>query len=172
MIETRSNEMKIEREKGYVWCLVGMSMRSAIWNQFWGPKMAAKWVPKCSKIGPETALKGNSHSKIKKEGAKFARGAAPELRGRVPTVRPSHFWTPNWSQNRPGSLQKSIWKATSKQSRFRERFGTDFWSIFEPLEANSWSNLEALTCKVNVTLDKTEFFRNYVKTKCFWKKIG
>ena len=38
MIETRSNEMKIEREKGYVWCLVGMSMRSAIWNQFWDPK--------------------------------------------------------------------------------------------------------------------------------------
>ena len=55
---------------------------------------------------------------------------------RVPTVRPSHFWTPNWSQNRPGSLQKSIWKATSQQTRFRERFGTDFQVIFEPLKAN------------------------------------
>ena len=42
--------------------------------------MVAKWVPKCSKIGPETALKGDRDSKLQKEGAKFARGAAPELR--------------------------------------------------------------------------------------------
>ena len=60
MIETRSNEMKIEREKGYVWCLVGMSMRSAIWNQFWDPKWsqngsqnAPKSVPNGPKWGPE-----------------------------------------------------------------------------------------------------------------------
>ena len=33
MTKTRSSEMKIEREKGYVWFLVGMSMRSAIWNR-------------------------------------------------------------------------------------------------------------------------------------------
>ena len=91
---------------------------------------------------------------------------------RVPTVRPSHFWTPNWSQNRPGSLQKSIWKATAQQTRFRERFGTDFQVIFEPLKANFWSKLKAFACKVNMTLDKTEFFRNYVKTLYFWKKIG
>ena len=42
--------------------------------------MVAKWVPKCSKIGPETALKGDSDSKLKKEGAKSGAGAAGELR--------------------------------------------------------------------------------------------
>ena len=46
-----------------------------------GPKMIAKWVPKCSKIGPETALKGDSETKLKKEGAKSVGRAAPELRG-------------------------------------------------------------------------------------------
>ena len=45
-----------------------------------GPKMVAKWVPKCSKIGPETALKGDSDSKLKKEGARSVWGAARELR--------------------------------------------------------------------------------------------
>ena len=90
----------------------------------------------------------------------------------ISTAKLRPFRTQNWSQNRPGSLPKSIWKATSKQTRFRDRFGTDFWSIFEPLEANFWSKLKAFTCKVNVTLDKTEFFRNYVKTQYFWKKIG
>ena len=45
-----------------------------------GPKMIAKSVPKCSKIGPETALKGDSDSKLKKEGAKSVEGLAPELR--------------------------------------------------------------------------------------------
>ena len=45
-----------------------------------GPKMVAKWVPKCSKIGPETASKGDSISKLKKEGAKSVDGAAGELR--------------------------------------------------------------------------------------------
>ena len=51
MIKTRSNEMKIEREKGYVWCLVGMSMRSTIWNQFWDRKWSqnGKIIPKFSK---------------------------------------------------------------------------------------------------------------------------
>ena len=44
-----------------------------------GPKIVAKSVPKCSsKIGPEAALKGDSDSKLKKEGAKSVGGAAPE----------------------------------------------------------------------------------------------
>ena len=88
------------------------------------------------------------------------------------TAKPRPFWIQNWTQNRPRSVPKSIWKATSKQTRFRDRFGTNFRSIFEPLEANFWSKLKAFTCKVNVTLDKTELFRNYVKTQYFWKKIG
>ena len=48
-----------------------------------GPKMVAKWVPKCSKIGPETALKGDSETKLKKEGAKSIRpaGAQHKLEG-------------------------------------------------------------------------------------------
>ena len=45
-----------------------------------GPKMVAKWVPKCSKIGPETALKGDSVSKLKKEGARSDAAAAGEYR--------------------------------------------------------------------------------------------
>ena len=43
-----------------------------------GPKMIAKWVPKCSKIGPETALKGDSETKLKKEGAESIRGAGAQ----------------------------------------------------------------------------------------------
>ena len=41
--------------------------------------MVAKSVPKCSKIGPETALKGDSETKLKKEGAESVEGAAREL---------------------------------------------------------------------------------------------
>ena len=87
------------------------------------------------------------------------------------TAKPRPFGTQNWFQNQPGSLQKSIWKAASKETRFQGRFGIDFQSILEPLKANFWSKLKAFTCKVNVTLDKTELFRNYVKTQYFWKKI-
>ena len=53
MIKTRSNEMKIEREKSYVWCLVGMSMRSAIWNRFWDPK----WSQNGSQSAPKSVPK-------------------------------------------------------------------------------------------------------------------
>ena len=44
-----------------------------------GPKMVAKWVPKCSKIEPEAALKGDSETKLKKEDAESVEGAAREL---------------------------------------------------------------------------------------------
>ena len=40
--------------------------------------MDSKSVPKCFKIGPEAALKGDSDSKLKKEGAAFVGGAARE----------------------------------------------------------------------------------------------
>ena len=40
--------------------------------------MVAKSVPKCSKIGPETALKGDSDSKLKKEGAESVGWAVDE----------------------------------------------------------------------------------------------
>ena len=53
MIKTRSNEMKIEREKGYVWFLVGMSMRSAIWNRFGGLKIRSKVLQDQSRSGFE-----------------------------------------------------------------------------------------------------------------------
>ena len=43
---------------------------------FLGLEMVAKWVPKCSKIDPETALKGDSETKLKKEGARCVGGAA------------------------------------------------------------------------------------------------
>ena len=42
--------------------------------------MDSKSVPKSSKIGPETALKGDSVSKLKKEGARSAAAAAPEYK--------------------------------------------------------------------------------------------
>ena len=45
-----------------------------------GPKMDSRSVPKSSKIGPETALKGDSDSKLKKEGAKSVEGAAAEYK--------------------------------------------------------------------------------------------
>ena len=73
---------------------------------------------------------------------------------------------PEWSQmgsRRP--LESSLGSGT-----LRDRFWTDFWWIFEPLEGNFWSKLKAFTCKVNVTLDKTEFFRNYVKNTVFLKE--
>ena len=41
--------------------------------------MVPKSVPKCSKIGPETALKGDSETKLKKEDAESVEGAAREL---------------------------------------------------------------------------------------------
>ena len=40
--------------------------------------MDSKSVPKCSKIGPEAALKGDSDSKLKKEGAESVSTAAAE----------------------------------------------------------------------------------------------
>ena len=40
--------------------------------------MGSKSIPKSSKIGPETALKGDSDSKLKKEGAKSVSRAALE----------------------------------------------------------------------------------------------
>ena len=42
--------------------------------------MITKSVSKWPKIGPETALKGDSDSKLKREGAESVRGAALELR--------------------------------------------------------------------------------------------
>ena len=43
-----------------------------------GPKSVANSAQKCSKIVPETALKGDSDSKLKKESAKFIRPVAGE----------------------------------------------------------------------------------------------
>ena len=54
--------------------------------------MVAKSVPKWSKIGPDAALKGDSDSKLKKEGAKFVEGVAPELRGSCAGAQTGGFW--------------------------------------------------------------------------------
>ena len=51
------------------------------------PKMDSKSVPKSSKIGPETTLKGDSVSKLKKEGARSDAAVAGEyiLKGSGPS---------------------------------------------------------------------------------------
>ena len=69
-----------------------------------GPKMVAKWVPKCSKIGPETALKGDSISKLKKEGAESVSTAVAEHKAQIKLQLPlwdpfcNHFGPQYWFQ--------------------------------------------------------------------------
>ena len=61
--------------------------------------MDSKSIPKSSKIGPETALKGDSVSKLKKEGARSAAAAA----GRLPGSTNWRVLGPQGEGNREGA---------------------------------------------------------------------
>ena len=126
MIKTRSNEMKIECEKGYVWCLVGMSMRSAIWNQFWGPKWSQNGTQSAPKSVPKRLWKAIAIRRSKKK----ARSSPGELRrscgGASPQFDPAIFGP----QIGPKIVQEAFKNRFGKRLQNNLAFETDLGPIF------------------------------------------
>ena len=139
MTKTRSNEMKIEREKSYVWCLVGMSMRSAIWNQFWDPK----WSQNGSQSAPKPVKWTKIHWKCFQNASRMApSGVQMAFRvqfgvGNAPKARPHSstqpFLDPKLvpkSTRKPSKIDLESYFATNSLSRtIWDRFSRDFRAV-------------------------------------------
>ena len=139
MTKTRSTEMKIEREKGYVWFLVGMSMRSVIWNRFRDPKWSQN-NPNAGKMLPERFQFGSRRPLE----PKLASGALPSS---ISRVRSNYFRSENSPKSDVDAFQNRLRKRVRNKLALKAHFPSIFGWCLNPWKQIFYWNWRPLLSK-------------------------
>ena len=136
MIKTHSNEMKIEREKGSVWFLLGVPMRSVMWNRFW----ESKWIENRFPSAWKSVLMLPEESPMEARRPLGWNLSSVTLPRRVRTAKPRP----------PDSKTPAIWDPKIDPEAFQNRFGkrlqnklafeTDLGPIFDQFSSR-WKQI-------------------------------